>query len=129
MKPRIKRIARIMEDCERECLYKILFEMRAEIHDLNRKVRQMEKRLDDMESTKTNVPTIPPYMPVNPTLEDFEAEEYVEPDPQTLNVYDWSKQALQKALERNHGNRKMAAQELGISDRTLYRRLKQFGLA
>ena len=118
-----------MEDCERECLYKILFEMRAEIHDLNRKVRQMEKRLDDMESTKTNVPTIPPYMPVNPTLEDFEAEEYVEPDPQTLNVYDWSKQALQKALERNHGNRKMAAQELGISDRTLYRRLKQFGLA
>ena len=36
---------------------------------------------------------------------------------------------LEKALERNHGNRKKAAQELGISDRTLYRRLKQYGLA
>ena len=36
---------------------------------------------------------------------------------------------LEKALERNNGNRKKAAQELGISDRTLYRRLKQFGLA
>ena len=35
---------------------------------------------------------------------------------------------LEKALERNGGNRKKAAQELGISDRTLYRRLKQYGL-
>ena len=35
---------------------------------------------------------------------------------------------LEKALERNNGNRKKAAQELGISDRTLYRRLKQYGL-
>lgn len=35
---------------------------------------------------------------------------------------------LQKALDRNNGNRKKAAQELGISDRTLYRRLKQYGL-
>jgi transcriptional regulator of acetoin/glycerol metabolism len=43
-------------------------------------------------------------------------------------VNDWSRQALEKALQRNGGNRKKAAKELGISDRTLYRRLKQYGL-
>ena len=54
------------------------------------------------------------------------AEEYVEPE--NLNLNDLGRQMLEKALERNGGNRKRAAQELGISDRTLYRRLKQYGL-
>ena len=62
------------------------------------------------------------------SAEDAEAEEYVEPEPENLNVNDWSRQALEKALNRNGGNRKKAAQEMGISDRTLYRRLKQYGL-
>ena len=68
--------------------------------------------------------------PVTPTLEDAVAEEYIEPEnePENLNVNEWSRQALEKALERNGGNRKKAAQEMGISDRTLYRRLKQYGL-
>ena len=61
-------------------------------------------------------------------LEDAEAEEYVEPDMESLHLYDLSRQMLEKALERNGGNRKKAAQELGIRDRTLYRRLKQYGL-
>ena len=47
---------------------------------------------------------------------------------ESLNLSDLSRQMLEKALERNGGNRKKAAQELGISDRTLYRRLKQYGL-
>jgi DNA-binding NtrC family response regulator len=61
-------------------------------------------------------------------MEDAVAEEYVEPEPENLNVNDWSRQALEKALNRYGGNRKKAAQEMGISDRTLYRRLKQYGL-
>ena len=58
------------------------------------------------------------------------AEEYVEPEhePENLNLSTVGRQMLEKALERNHGNRKKAAQELGISDRTLYRRLKQYGM-
>ncbi len=62
--------------------------------------------------------------------EDAIAEEYVEPEkePESLNLSDIGRQMLEKALERNNGNRKKAAQELGISDRTLYRRLKQYGL-
>lgn len=61
-----------------------------------------------------------------PMAEDAIAEEYVEPE--SLNLNDLSRQMLEKALERNGGNRKKAAQELGISDRTLYRRIKQYGL-
>jgi DNA-binding NtrC family response regulator len=62
--------------------------------------------------------------------EDAVAEEYVEPEkePESLNLGEMGRQMLEKALERNNGNRKKAAQELGISDRTLYRRLKQYGL-
>ena len=63
-------------------------------------------------------------------MEDAEAEEYVEPErePENLNLNDLGRQMLEKALERNGGNRKKAAKELGISDRTLYRKLKQYGM-
>ena len=93
--------------------------------------------------------------PSQPMAEDAIAEEYVEPAPgetsdekpalpdsteehpatyhqqreqESLNLDKMEKQLLEKALERNDGNRKRAALELGISDRTLYRRLKQYGL-
>ena len=63
-------------------------------------------------------------------MEEADAEEYIEPTPEqeNLNLSDLSRQMLVKALERNNGNRSKAAQELGISDRTLYRKLKQYGL-
>ena len=59
-------------------------------------------------------------------IEFAEAEEISEPE--VLNLSDVGRQMVEKALERNNGNRKKAAQELGISDRTLYRRIKQYGL-
>ena len=59
-------------------------------------------------------------------IQDAVAEEIKEPE--TLNLEDLGRQMIEKALERNGGNRKKAAQELGISDRTLYRRIKQYGL-
>ena len=49
-------------------------------------------------------------------------------EPETLNLSDIGRQMVEKALERNGGNRKKAAAELGISDRTLYRKIKQYGL-
>ena len=54
------------------------------------------------------------------------AEEISEQE--SLNLDDLGKQMLEKALERNGGNRKKAAAELGISDRTLYRKISQYGL-
>ena len=119
---------------EREILYKILFELRGNVNDMRREMSQLKKQMEDVKTTPTS--SIQPIQPINsiqpisPMLEEAEAEEYIEPTPEqeNLNLNDLSRQMLEKALERNNGNRKKAAQELGISDRTLYRRLKQYGL-
>ena len=124
---------------EREILYKILFELRGNVNDMRREMGALKKQIEEVQGNKqvtaeplptTKLAPIQPIQPIAPALEDAEAEEYIEPEhePENLNLSDLGKQMLEKALERNHGNRKKAAQELGISDRTLYRRLKQYGL-
>ena len=127
---------------EREILYKILFELRGNVNDMRREMSMLKKQLDEVQksgnaiaSPITSNTQLAPITPITPipavdTAEDAFAEEYVEPErvPESLNLDAISKQMLEKALERNHGNRRKAAQELGISDRTLYRRLKQYGL-
>ncbi len=119
---------------EREILYKILFELRSNVNDMRREMSTLKKQIEDVQKAPTAISTtqLAPIQPIQPitTAEDAVAEEYVEPvkEPENLNLDAWSRQALEKALDRNGGNRKKAAQELGISDRTLYRRLKQYGL-
>ena len=127
---------------EREILYKILFELRGNVNDMRREMGAMKKRLEEVQGGKavtpiateslptTQIAPIQPIQPISPALVDAEAEEYIEPEreQENLNLNDLSKTMLERALERNHGNRKKAAMELGISDRTLYRRLKQYGL-
>ena len=136
-------------ESERELLYKILYELRGNVSDLRRDVSSLRKQLDEARQlngvsgfTSPNAITpvksvsdfparmdkTPSFRPVIPhhATEDAIVEEINEPE--TLNLNDLGRQMLEKALERNNGNRKKAAQELGISDRTLYRRLKQYGL-
>ena len=124
---------------EREILYKILFELRGNVNDMRREMGNLKKRIEEVQNLKTipvdsmtgtQLAPISPIQPLSPTLEDAVAEEYVEPEkePESLNLNVLGKQMLEKALDRYNGNRKKAAQELGISDRTLYRRLKQYGL-
>ena len=64
--------------------------------------------------------------------EEIEAEEIKdmenESENESLNLSELSRQMIERALERNNGNRKKAAEELGISDRTLYRRIKKYNL-
>ena len=119
---------------EREILYKILFELRGNVNDMRREMSQLKKQMEDVKTSPASsiqpINSIHPIQTISPMLEEAEAEEYIEPTPEqeNLNLNDLSRQMLEKALERNNGNRKKAAQELGISDRTLYRRLKQYGL-
>ncbi|MGM9776762.1 MAG: sigma-54 interaction domain-containing protein [Prevotella sp.] len=123
-------------ESEREILYKILYELRGHVNELTQEIAELKKKLN----TTANTPAVASTQKYLPRVtEDAEAEEYVElsnvadrmtdkKKTESLNLETIEKQMLIKALERNNGNRKKAAEELGYSDRTLYRRLKQYGL-
>lgn len=132
-------------ESEREILYKILYELRGNVSDLRRDMTSLRKQLDEarqlggtatynsnfIAAENAQMPTLAPSAPVQAytpsSAEEAEAEE-IKGEPESLNLSDLGRQMVEKALERNGGNRKKAAQELGISDRTLYRRIKQYGL-
>ena len=132
-------------ESEREILYKILYELRGNVADLRRDLTNMRKQIDTyrelQDSTYSNgylgnsnqLPSIEQRRPIQnydqASPQEADAEEIkTEEEPESLNLNDLGRQMVEKALERNDGNRKRAAQELGISDRTLYRRIKQYGL-
>ena len=139
-------------ESEREILYKILFDLRTNVNELRREVDMLKKKLnmpDDISRHGKELPAMPAqdtnrqskpviYSGDKTEAEFAVAEEYVEPQhdaltpndtKKSLNIESMSKQYLELALERNGGNRKKAAEELGISDRTLYRWLRHFGIA
>lgn len=111
---------------EREMLFKILYEMRGNVSDLRREIASLRKRIDEAANTPMPIQAYPQTAYSEPQPINAIAQEISEPE--NLNLTDLSKIVLEKALERNGGNRKKAAIDLGISDRTLYRRLKQFGI-
>lgn len=124
---------------ERELLYKILYELRGNVSEMRREMNDMRKQMNE-QKTETPIDTYAqPYHALAPAnysgtatpmrgnrIEEVEAEEIKDTD--SLNLNDLGRQLVERALDRNGGNRKKAAKELGISDRTLYRRIKQYGL-
>ena len=105
---------------EREMLFKILYEMRSNVSDLRHEINSLRKQIDDAGNyTISNGYAMPGTF-------DAIAQEISEPE--NLNLNDLSRVMLEKALERNNGNRKKTAEDLGISTRTLYRRLKEFDM-
>jgi len=126
-------------ESERELLYKILYELRGNVSDLRREMNDLRKQLNSPNRPSDgaeagHLPSIisgrgsviSAQRASSPAVQDAVAEEISEPE--SLNLEDLGRQMVEKALERNGGNRKKAAAELGISDRTLYRRIKQYGL-
>ena len=131
-------------ESERDILYQILYELRGNVSELRRDLNTVRKQLEETRALNgarrfeplpekhDETMSVPSKHAVSGTslsdgmVEFADAEEISEPE--VLNLSDVGRQMVEKALERNNGNRKKAAQELGISDRTLYRRIKQYGL-
>ena len=129
---------------EREILYKILFDMKRDLNELKKLTNNLKKttsneseKLDDIQSlipkkfkeiddsnNQNNVVLNDNYENKNDKY-SF-AEEIIEEE--TLSIQDKELELIIKALERNNGRRKAAANELGISERTLYRKIKQYDL-
>jgi transcriptional regulator with PAS, ATPase and Fis domain len=132
---------------EREILYKILFDMKSDMNDLKKLVFDLIghgevdgsfhssnsgviKNLFRDEEDKRNIET-----DVKPSQEDFskrqslddiqDTEEIIE---ESLSLADKEVEMIKKALEKYNGKRKLAANELGISERTLYRKIKEYGI-
>ena len=123
---------------EREILYKILFDMKRDLNELKKITNNFK---EDSMKDKTKIEEIENFMPEkfnslnenDNNLKSFNnsdkysfAEEVIEEE--TLSIQDKELELIIKALERNNGKRKAAANELGISERTLYRKIKQYDI-
>jgi transcriptional regulator with PAS, ATPase and Fis domain len=64
----------------------------------------------------------------NPEHEDFDEFDHSEIIEESLSLQEKEKEMIKKALEKHHGKRKDAAKELGISERTLYRKIKEYNI-
>lgn len=122
-------------ESEREILYQVLFDMRKDVTDLKKLVHDIMSERNYTQPTpvvsspiSTDMPTIihPAVKSTSPLDDDIQdTEEYVE---ETLSLDELEKEMIRKALEKHHGKRKAAAHDLNISERTLYRKIKEYGL-
>ena len=130
---------------EREILYKVLFDMKNDLNDLKKLTMELMKNDNMSEFQKNNENLIQkiydqdkeaenyPIIDVNDNqtkeIKDNNYQYVQELDSQeTLSLHDKELELIKKSLERHEGKRKLAAKELGISERTLYRKIKQFDL-
>lgn len=139
---------------EREILYKVLFDMKSDLNDLKKLTLELLKHEDSQQARQENqqlirkiygedeeiveeesvmpvLPAVPPEemlrpAPPSPADKYHFAEEIEEEE--TLSLQEKEIELIKKSLERNRGKRKAAAAELGISERTLYRKIKQYDL-
>jgi transcriptional regulator with PAS, ATPase and Fis domain len=113
---------------ERELLYKILFDMRADINEM----KQMLYRMGGYGTIQPITPEprqeVAALLP-NPVSHQVEyAEEIIDESPQPATKADMQREQIVRALRRNGGSRRAAAAELFMSERTLYRRIKELGI-
>ncbi|NBX81310.1 MAG: sigma-54-dependent Fis family transcriptional regulator [Flavobacteriales bacterium] len=136
---------------ERELMYKFLFDMKKDLSELKKLVVELvqqggavslssdqsavvNRMYQEVNENNSNTARFLPPAPVStePTYhfpannqESFEVHEEVE---ESLSLEDREKDLIRKALEKHRGKRKHAASELGISERTLYRKIKEYKL-
>lgn len=134
---------------ERELMYKFLFDMKSDLNDLKKLVTELIKQGSDFQLNPDQLALINRmYNDVIPVSDrshllpsvsktsDYQAEtdtivsdfqDHVEVE-ESLSLEDRERELIQKALEKHRGKRKHAAEELGISERTLYRKIKEYNL-
>ena len=127
---------------ERDLLYKILFDMRRDINELKHVVAEFKsdnKTLipDNVNASKNILQHPDPnYLVVSPPHYDIRSIQYADDEPiavsevseESLALKTQEKELIEKALQRHHGKRKLAANELGVSERTLYRKIKEYSI-
>jgi transcriptional regulator with PAS, ATPase and Fis domain len=138
---------------EREILYKVLFDMKSDLNDLKKLTLDLIKNGTEDELNEQNqnlfeklygketsvssddhplesvtaLPAETPQISKIPTEDKYSYAETIEEE-ETLSLHEKELEMIKQALVRSKGKRKFAAQELGISERTLYRKIKQFDL-
>ena len=108
---------------DRDIIFKILYQLR---HDID----EMRDRLDDLHETATHADPIAGQrllISAEDVHSDTPQEATVSLE-EPVSIQDVSAELIRKALERHGGRRKPAAEELGISERTLYRKIKELGI-
>lgn len=129
---------------EREILYQVLFDMKRDMNDLKKLVLDLMHDRDEIKTTEDHAqiirklyqnenveivsekkPTVPIQIDTLNKDDILDTEEFVE---ESLSLEDKEIELIQKALEKHSGKRKLAAQELGISERTLYRKIKEYNI-
>ncbi len=127
---------------EREILYKLFFDMKKDVTELKRMflevlqnpnlVAQNPNLMNQLQELKTseliqplNQPVLQPVQPVLMHNDGIHEHEEVE---ESLNIMDKERELIIKALKKHRGKRKDAALDLGISERTLYRKLKEYNI-
>ena len=120
-------------ESEREILYQVLFDMRQDVTELKKLVHEImsERGVVAAAPAPVSVPAIIHPIVSTPAVQctdddDIQdTEEYVE---ESLSLDEVEKEMIRKALEKHHGKRKNAAKDLNISERTLYRKIKEYEL-
>ncbi|MFZ9075426.1 MAG: sigma 54-interacting transcriptional regulator [Flavobacteriaceae bacterium] len=138
---------------EREILYKVLFDMKSDLNDLKKLTLDLIKNGTEDELNEQNqnlfeklygketsvssddhplesVTALPAETPQISKISAEDKYSYAETieEEETLSLHEKELEMIKQALVRSKGKRKLAAQELGISERTLYRKIKQFDL-
>lgn len=115
---------------ERELLYKVLFDLRADVNDLKRMLTELMQRAErPAEPTKDLAGLLPASAHSIASPDYAESEEVVDEQPsRELTKADVLREQILRALRRNNGRRREAAAELFMSERTLYRKIKELSL-
>ena len=113
---------------EREILYQVLFDMKKDVNELKKLVHDIMGGNIPMPTVADDTPYAHPIHPaavhaMHPTIQDAEDVEE-----ETLSLEEVEKEMIRKALEKHNGRRKNAAADLKISERTLYRKIKEYNL-